>query len=296
MRMQAPDGLPCAMTEQIAGGFAQVADGYDAQDREFFGTVGQWLVNEAEVSPGDRVLDLGCGRGAVTIPAARATGPGGEVIAVDPALEMLDHASLRADAEGLVNVTFHQGFAESPGPFTVDRFDRILAGMVIQFLARPGHVVWKWMSLLDLDGVLGFTWTVANDPRWKPAIEAVDAFVPDSKLGFEAFMRRKPFHSIRSVEDMLTSAGYTSVTTETRDVDVTYQTPQEWWVACQFLGPWVAAWRHIPPDRLNTAKENAFKALEPIRAADGSLTRSLTFAATTARLSARPGYDEVPRP
>lgn len=284
MSMQAPNGLPGAVAEQIAGGFAQVADGYDAQQREFFGTVGQWLVSEAEIAPGDRVLELGCGRGAVTIPAARAAGPDGQVIATDPALEMLEHAGRRADAEGLMNVIFLQRYAESPGQFKLDRFDRILAGMVIQFLARPGVAVWKWKSLLDPDGVLGFTWTVANDPRWKPVIEAVDAFVPDGKPGFEAFMRRPPFDSISSVEDMLTRNGYTFVATETRDVEVTYQTPEEWWVACQSMAPWVAAWKHIPSDRLHATKKNAFKALEPVRAADGSLTRSLTFACTTARL------------
>jgi SAM-dependent methyltransferase len=283
MTVQAPPGLPQAMAEEIVTGFAEVADGYDAQGTEFSQTVGLWLSDQAGVNGGAYVLDLGCGKGAVTIPAACAAGPDGWAIGIDAAEPMLEHARKRADDAGLTNVTFRRGYAGSPGRFGPVRFDVILAGLLIQFLPRPAHAVWKWISLMDLDGVLGFTWLAAQDQRWQPVIAAVDAFVPKGKPGYAAFMWRPPFTTIRSVEDMLASAGYRSVRTVTRTVEVTYQTPEQWWVACQSLEQWAVSWRYIPKDQLRSARAEAFRALKPIRASDGSLTRLVTVACTIAR-------------
>jgi ubiquinone/menaquinone biosynthesis C-methylase UbiE len=278
---QAPLGTPQAMKEQITGGFAEVADGYDAEQTEFFEPVAEWLVGRAGIRAGARVLDVGCGKGAVSIAAARAAGPDGHVTGIDLAEPMLEHARARAGDWGLANVTFQAGDAEATG-FGPASFDVVLAGMAIQFLSRPAHAARHWLPLLDTGGVLAFSWSVAQDPRFEPAIAAVDAFVPDGRPKFDAFIRRPPFNQISEVEDMLSGAGYRSITTVTRSSDVTYRTPEEWWAKCRWMGPWVTSWRHIPPDRLPAAQAGAFRILDKIRAPDGSITRSLPFACTTA--------------
>lgn len=71
MTVQAPPGLPQAMAEEIISGFTEVADRYDVQGTKFSGTPGAWLAGQAGVHGGAYMLDLGCGKGAVTIPAAR---------------------------------------------------------------------------------------------------------------------------------------------------------------------------------------------------------------------------------
>jgi 2-polyprenyl-3-methyl-5-hydroxy-6-metoxy-1,4-benzoquinol methylase len=40
--------------------------------------------------PGERVLDIACGTGLVTFPAARAVGPGGRVVGTDLSQEMVN--------------------------------------------------------------------------------------------------------------------------------------------------------------------------------------------------------------
>ena len=163
----------------------------------------------------------------------------------------------------------------------------ILAANVIQFLPRPAHAVWHWLGLLTPGGSAGIAWTVAQDPQWAPVIAAVDAYVPDGVPGFAAFMRRPPFGDIGAVEQMFTGAGYREVATLTRDVTVTYRSPQQWWATYQTQGPWAVSWRHIPAARLPGATADALAALEPLRAADGSLTRTLTFAFTTGQKETR---------
>jgi hypothetical protein len=114
-------------------------------------------------------------------------------------------------------------------------------------------------------------------------LAAVDAHVPDGVPAFGAFMRRPPFDAIGAVEAMLTEAGYINVATVTRDITMIYNGPEQWWATYQTQGPWALSWRHIPLDRLTQAKWDACALLEPMRAADGAITRTLTFAVTTGR-------------
>src|SRR4051794_13624397 len=73
----------------VAGVFDRAADAYDQVGVELFGPVGRRLVALSGVKPGWRVLDVGCGRGAVLLPLADAVGPAGEVVGVDLAPRMV---------------------------------------------------------------------------------------------------------------------------------------------------------------------------------------------------------------
>src|ERR1041384_6426297 len=53
-----------------------------------------------------RVLDVGCGTGAFSIPAAERVGPRGRVVGVDLAERLLTRAREKAAARQLANVTF----------------------------------------------------------------------------------------------------------------------------------------------------------------------------------------------
>ena len=55
------------------------------------------LVAGLDLRPGEDVLDVGCGQGACTVPAARAVAPGGSVIGIDVAPAMVEGARLSLD-------------------------------------------------------------------------------------------------------------------------------------------------------------------------------------------------------
>ncbi|HAM02188.1 MAG TPA: hypothetical protein DCQ30_08160 [Acidimicrobiaceae bacterium] len=71
---------------------------------------GRRLLDAAALRPGERVLDVGCGNGAVTLEAARLVGPGGEVTGLDLSGPMLGLAGRRAAEQGL-DIAFVQGDA-----------------------------------------------------------------------------------------------------------------------------------------------------------------------------------------
>jgi ubiquinone/menaquinone biosynthesis C-methylase UbiE len=62
------------------------------------------LLDSAALAPGERVLDLACGTGLVSLPAARAVGANGQVIGVDIADRMVEALRQRAAAAGLPQV------------------------------------------------------------------------------------------------------------------------------------------------------------------------------------------------
>src|SRR5215204_4073367 len=53
----------------------------------------QALVAAAGVQPGQRVLDVGCGTGYFARLLAGAVGPSGQVVGVDPSVEMVQYAA-----------------------------------------------------------------------------------------------------------------------------------------------------------------------------------------------------------
>jgi len=257
--------------------------------------MGQHLVAHAAIPAGARVLDLGCGKGAVSFPAARATGRHGHVTGLDLAAPMLDHA--RAAREHVTSIRFEQGDAGNPAAargWDPGSFDVILAGNLIQFLAQPAHAAWHWHQLLTPPGKLAISWNLAEDPRWRLVIAAFDAAVPEGCPGFAAMLRRPAFESVEMLHAVLTAAGYHYPGSVTHQVTMTYTSPGQWWTAARSQGPWAAAWRHIPPPALDRARQQAFALLERLRGPDGTLTRTLTFACTSARKTTGPDPSPVP--
>ncbi|MBD0322590.1 MAG: methyltransferase domain-containing protein [Aldersonia sp.] len=89
----------------------------------------------ADVGSGDHVLDIGCGAGQSTREAARAA-VNGRALGVDASAPMIDRARRLAEAEGLHNVTFERGDAQSHG-FPTARFDLCISRFGTMFFTDP---------------------------------------------------------------------------------------------------------------------------------------------------------------
>src|SRR4051794_16943874 len=99
---------------------------------QMFPGVGQKVADSAQVEPGMKVLDVACGTGAATIPAALA---GGVCTGVDLIPEMFDAARKHA-AEAGVEIDWVQGDAEAL-PFADASFDRLMSQFGVMF--APQH-------------------------------------------------------------------------------------------------------------------------------------------------------------
>lgn len=94
------------------------------------------LLAGARPSPGEQVLDIGCGTGVTTEPYARAVAPGGRVTGVDISRPMLDAAQQRMAERGITNVTLLLADAQVH-PFPPASFDLVTSRCGVMFFADP---------------------------------------------------------------------------------------------------------------------------------------------------------------
>ncbi len=86
----------------------------------------------ANIRPGDRVLEVGCGTGDVALAAKAQAGAAGEVCGIDPSPEMI--AVARAKAErAAVTLDFRLGRIEAL-PFADASFDVVLSSLMMHHL------------------------------------------------------------------------------------------------------------------------------------------------------------------
>ena len=98
--------------------------------------VNDLLLTRSGVAAGERVLEVGCGTGAFTVPLAEAVGEHGEVLGADISAAMLASARKRLGEAGLSNVTLTEADAQTH-EFEPDRFDLIASRFGVMFFADP---------------------------------------------------------------------------------------------------------------------------------------------------------------
>ena len=89
------------------------------------------LVDQADVAPGHRVLEIGCGTGNLTLLIKRLH-PRAEVVGLDPDPKALARAQRKARARGLA-VRLDRGFAGEL-PYADASFDRMVSAFMLHHL------------------------------------------------------------------------------------------------------------------------------------------------------------------
>jgi ubiquinone/menaquinone biosynthesis C-methylase UbiE len=95
-------------------------------------------LDHAMLKPGEKVLDVGCGTGGVTIPAKRRVGQDGSTAGIDPAPEMIAVAKKKALRSGL-EIDFRVGVIESL-PYEDATFDVVTSSLMMHHLPEDLRV------------------------------------------------------------------------------------------------------------------------------------------------------------
>jgi len=169
----------------------------------------------AGVGPGDRVLDVGCGPGALT---ARLRSIGAEVVAIDPSPPFVDAIGAR-----FPDVDVRNGTAEEL-PYETASFDAALAQLVVHFMTDPVAGIGQMARVTRRGGVVAAcVWdgpTGALAPFWD-AVHAIDRDAEDEALLSGAHQGH--------LTELFRAAGLSDVEEDSLAVDVVHPTFDEWW-------------------------------------------------------------------
>jgi ubiquinone/menaquinone biosynthesis C-methylase UbiE len=109
------------------------------------------LLSNAGLRAGMRVLDLGCGGGAVALKIAALVGPEGEVVGIDLDPSILRLAQQQAD-DSKLSVTFRHLGAEELDE--VEAYDFVYARYLLSHLGRPERALEAMVRALRPGGLL----------------------------------------------------------------------------------------------------------------------------------------------
>lgn len=135
---------------------------------------------DAGIGEGDRVLDIGCGSGDVTITAAELVGESGHVVGVDRGARAVESAQARSDSLGLGQVSFEVCELDRLHTLDLQPFDAVIGRFILMHQRDPA-------SLLG---------TVAKQLRPGGAVVMVESWMALLRTGLHSHPHSDLYHEI----------------------------------------------------------------------------------------------------
>ncbi|ONG55823.1 methyltransferase type 11 [Pseudoroseomonas deserti] len=143
---------------------------------------GAALVDRLGITPGMKLLDLGCGDGTTALPAAQR---GAEVTGVDISRPLVEAGNRRAQAAGLKNLRFQQGDACDLRDLPDGYFDLVVSIFGAMFAPRPFDVAKAMVRVTRPGGRIVMGNWIPNDPTLVAQILRISAaYSPPPPEGF----------------------------------------------------------------------------------------------------------------
>jgi SAM-dependent methyltransferase len=234
--------------------FTAGPDQYDRFMGRYSGPLAPGFADFASVATGQRVLDVGCGPGALTQELVKRLGPSA-VEAVDPS-ELFVAAVRRRHA----GVHARQGIAEKL-PFADQRFDAALAQLVVHFMADPVVGLREMARVTRSGGVVAAcVWDHGGGQGplslfWETARELDPDVEDESEL---AGARRG------ALVTLLDAAGLQEIDESTLTAEIEHPSFEEWWEPFTFgVGPAGSLVARLDPTRQIQLRELCRQRLPP---------------------------------
>jgi SAM-dependent methyltransferase len=234
--------------------------------------LGEELLGRAAPTPGERVIDVGCGCGSTSLELARRVGPGGEVVGVDISAPMIERAAARGREAGLANLRFENVDAQTRD-FSRERFDLVFSRFGVMFFADPAAAFANLRAALRPGGRLAFVcWQSIQRNPWMlvplgAAARHVALPAPPSPTAPGPFA----FADAERVGGLLREGGFGSVAFEPLERVIGVGGDGSLEQAVEFLlqmGPAAAALRDADPSVLPKVRQSVLEAIAPFHRSD----------------------------
>lgn len=174
------------------------------------------LLDTADLQPGEDVIDVACGTGLATLPAAARVSPGGRVVATDLSPEMVAALQRTLAATGTTNVEVVCGDAEDldvDGPFDV-----ALCALGLMYVPDPAAAIGELHRVLRPGGrTVVSVWGERRRCGWAELFPIVGARI-SSDVCPMFFAMGAP----QTLTETLTGAGFVDVCDSRLEVGIDY--------------------------------------------------------------------------
>ena len=190
--------------------------------RHMFGPWARVLLEHAALRPGERVLDLACGTGAVAREAASRVGAQGQVTALDLNPAMLEVARSHPPGAGEPGVAWTEGSALTL-PFTDAAFGAVLCQQGVQFFPDPALALSEVRRVLVPGGrvLLLVSQAIGRNPLYDCLNRAMLA-----RTGIAAYAAPFALGEAGQLEALLNDAAFHQVTVQEAQLEVRFPSPE----------------------------------------------------------------------
>jgi SAM-dependent methyltransferase len=206
------------------------------------------LLEAAGAQPGQRVCDIGCGGGLLSIALAGDVAPHGQLVGVDISAPLVELARDRAIQASVSNIEFLVLDAQTDR-FGEDPFDLAVSQLGVMFFDEPAVAFGAIRAALRPGGRFVFAcWQGVEQNPWHTGT-ALRAFVPPPKVPPPGKSPVGPFAlgDDEYVRDVLSAAGFTDV--ESTALEITVRAP-----ASAVADPSLLPFMGVPPQHLSEAE------------------------------------------
>jgi SAM-dependent methyltransferase len=206
-----------------------------------------WMLEAAQLQPGQRVLELACGAGRVGLHAASRVGPDGTVLCSDFSKAKDDADAERVERLGIPNVSTQVLDAQQL-ELPDEDFDRLLCRFGYMLMADPRQALRESARVLRPDGRLVLAvWGAAEDNLWLSLI--IDALIDHLNAPPPEPGAPGPFSlgDVDRLRALVEEAGLVDVEIERIETEQTYDSLDGWWEEIlEVSGPLAAMLKALP--------------------------------------------------
>ena len=244
-------------------GWDRAASYYETFWQEQLRPAHEQVLAAADLRPGQHVIDIACGTGMVTLPAASMVGPDGHVLATDLSQKMVDDTARRARLAGLANVEVRRCDAEQLD--ATGRYDVALCALGLMYVPSPPVALSEMRRVLHPGGTaVVAVWGERRNCGWAELFPIVDARVSSDVC---------PMFFALGTGDCLTGllerAGFGDVDQTRLNVDLVYADDAAALGAAFLGGPVALAYSRFDDATKSSAHDDYLASIDPYRQGTG---------------------------
>jgi ubiquinone/menaquinone biosynthesis C-methylase UbiE len=245
-------------------GWDRAADDYEPLWRALLAPAHRALLAAAALRSGEVVLDVACGSGLVSLPAAQRIGARGHLLGIDLSGRMVELATRRVRAARCTNAAFVRMDAERLD-LGAASFDVVLCALGLMYLPDPARALAEMRRVLRPGGRIALAvWGERSACGWAPVFPIVDAEVSSEvcplffRLGQRDTLARE-----------LARAGFAQIATERLATTLDHADADAACDAALVGGPVALAWSRFDAPVRERVRARYLDAIAPWRQGSG---------------------------